>query len=118
MLDDDEIVEFYQELYGKIHHESFLLFYLYSDELEKNIEYIKNERCDNHGKALWYPMMLEYLIHSPYGKRHGYSDFEYMICHFRHRQRLELRIINEIIGVSAVILPAKSWRMEDVVADI
>lgn len=62
-------------------------------------------------------MMLEYLIHSPHGKQHNYSDFEDMISHFRHRQRLELRIINEIIGESAVILPAKSWRMEDIAAN-
>lgn len=118
LLDDDEIVEFYRELYSKMQRENFLLLYLYSDELEKHINYIKKERCDNHGRELWYPMMLEYLMHSPYGKQHGYNDFSDILSHFRHRQCLELRIIDEIIGEQAVILPAKNWSMEDIVADI
>lgn len=117
-LNDDEIVEFYHELYGNIHEEQFLLLYLYSDKLEENITYIKKERCDDMGNELWYQMMLEYLIHSPYGRKHGYSGFEDMIAHLRHRQQLEMRIIREIIGDRAIILSAKDWNIDEITAFI
>lgn len=114
-LSDDEILEFYHELYNNINKEQFLLLYLYSDKLEENIRTIKKERCDNQGNEVWYQMMLEYLIHSPHGEKHGYRTFEDMITHFRHRQQLEMRIIREIIGDNAVILPAKEWRIDEIV---
>ena len=60
--------------------------------------------------------MLQYLINSPYGKAHGYKGFDDLISHLKHRQQLELRIVKEITEERAVILPAKQWRMEDVLA--
>ena len=117
-LGDDKIIEFYHQLYKGMHKEEFLLLYLYGDKLEEGIKHIKKERCDNQGNELWYSMMLNYLIHSPYGKQHGYREFEDMITHFRHRQQLELRIISEVIGENAMIVPAKNWRIEDIVAKI
>ncbi len=114
MLTDDEIVEFYRELYGTVNQEQFLLLYLYSDRLEETIGDIRKERCDDKGNELWYPLLLEYLIHSPYGEKHGYNGFDDIIAHFRHRQQLEMCIIREVIGVRAVILPAKEWEMEDI----
>lgn len=114
-LSDDEIVEFYRELYGCINKEQFLLLYLYSDQLEETIKIIRKERSDNQGNEIWYPLMLEYLIHSPHGMQHGYKDFQDMIAHFKHRQQLELRIISEIVGESAMILPAKNWKVQEVI---
>lgn len=109
LLDDDEIVEFYRELYRNVNREPFLLLYLYSDNLEEDIKTIQKERCDDLGNELWYPMMLQFLIHSPYGMKHGCQTFHDMITHFEHRQRLELRIIKEIVRDRAMILPAKEW---------
>lgn len=114
MLKDDEIVEFYRELYGRVNQDNFRLLYLYSDKLEENIKVIKKERSDQSGNELWYQMMLEYLIHSPYGEKYGYSTFEDMIAHFRHRQQLEMRIITEVIGDRAMVLPAKEWDINEI----
>lgn len=114
-MNDEEIVEFYRELYNAVNKEAFLLLYLYSDKIEENIENIRKERSDDSGNEMWYPMMLNYLVHSPYGKKHGYSSFEDVITHFRHRQRLEMRIIDEIIGDRAVVLFAKEWRIENII---
>lgn len=114
-LNDDEIVRVYRELYNAVNKESFLLLYLYSDRIEENIENIRKERSDNQGNEMWYPMMLNFMVHSPYGKKHGYSSFEDVITHFRHRQRLEMRIIDEIIGDRAVVLSAKEWKLEDII---
>lgn len=113
-LNDEEIIGFYRELFSKVNSEQFLMMYLHSDEPEENIKVIKKERSDNEGNEMWYPMMLEYLIHSPYGKKHGYRTFEDMIAHFKHRQKLEMRIIREVIGDKAMILSSKKWKMEDI----
>lgn len=110
-LSDDQIIEFYRELYEKIQNkEQFLLLYLYSDKLEETVRFVKENRCDQHGNEMWYPMMLNYLAQSPYGQEHGYRSFEDMTAHFNHRQQLELRIIREIVGEQAMILPAKKWQ--------
>ncbi|MBE5939678.1 MAG: hypothetical protein E7266_04690 [Lachnospiraceae bacterium] len=110
LLNDDEIVDFYRELYQCVDRQQFVLLYLYSDNVKENIDIIRKERSDNMGNELWYNMMLEYFIHSPYGEKHRCSNFEDMIAHFKHRQQLELRIINEVIGDNAIILPAKQWK--------
>lgn len=115
-LNDDEITAFYKKIYSRVSQEDFLLLYLYDEQLEENIKTIKKERCDQQGNELWYPLMLQYLINSPYGKQHGYSGLEHMMEHFRHRQQLELRIIREVLGERAVILSAKKWDMEEIIA--
>lgn len=63
-------------------------------------------------------MMSEYLTHSPYGNKHGCSTFEDMINHFKRRQRLEMHIIREIISDNAIILPAKEWKIDEVISFI
>lgn len=113
-LNDEEIVEFYRELYGVMNRDNFCLLYLYSDKLKENIEVIKKERSDNQGNEMWYPLMLEYLVNSPYGKKHGYKSFDDMIAHFRHRQELELRVIREVVGEQAIILHAKEWNIDEI----
>lgn len=115
LLSDDEIIEFYQNLYSKIVKENFLLLYLYSDDLEENINTIKKERSDHQGNELWYPLMLKYFTDSPYGKQHGYYKFEDLLDHFKYRQELELRIIREVVGECAMILPAKKWKLDEII---
>lgn len=114
MLSDDEIIDFYRELYSLIDKENFILFYLYSEDLEETIRAIRKERSDHFGNEMWYSLMLQYLIHSPLGEKRGYSTFEDMISHFKHRQELELRVINEVIGEKAKLLISKKWEMEDI----
>lgn len=114
MLSDDEIVEFYKELYSLIDKENFVLFYLYSGDLEETIRVIRKERSDHFGNEMWYNLMLQYLIHSPLGEKCGYSMFEDMISHLKHRQLLELRVIREVIGEKAVLLKSKEWEIEEI----
>lgn len=109
---DEEILAFYRELYTALDKDSFRLVYLYSDDVEENIRIISKERSDTDGTPLWLPMMLEYLKHSPYGMKHGLKSFDDLIIHLKHRQALELRIIKEVVGERAVILPSKKWPKE------
>lgn len=118
MLSDEEIMEFYRELYSIMNKECFRLLYLYSEDVAENIRVIKKERADNCGNELWYELMLQYLIRSPYGQNHNYSDFEDMINHFEHRQKLEMRIIKEVVGDNAKVIPSKgdsvkTWDVAD-----
>ncbi len=111
---DDEIVEFYRELFGAVEKEHFLLVYLDSEDIEANVEKIKEERCDEHGRPIWFELMLAYLKESPYGKAHGYETGEHLCAHMRHRRSVELRIVREVLGDNAVVLQAKRWTEEDV----
>jgi len=111
---DEEIKDFYKELFHEVNTGDFVLLYLYEEDLEESIGIIRKERCDGEGNEVWYRMMLEYLTASPYGKRNGYSTFEDLIKHLRHRQELELAIIREIIGDKAVVLPAKKYDINQI----
>ena len=114
MLTDDEIVDFYRELYELVDKDNFVLFYLHSDDLEETIRVIRKERSDHFGNEMWYNLMIQYLIHSPLGQKEGYSTFEDLIAHLKHRQELELRVIREVIGENAVLLKSKEWKLEEV----
>lgn len=113
-LSDDEITAFYHRLYGTVRKENFLLLYLYSEDIETSTQIIRKERSDEQGNELWYPLMLSYLADSPYGRQNGCQGFSDLTAHFRHRQQLELRIINEVVREHAVILPAKQWDIKEV----
>ncbi len=114
MLKDDEIVEFYEELFELVDKQKFMLLYLQNDNLEENIKIIKKERSDDEGNELWYKMMLEYMASSPYGKKYGFSTFQDLVNHLKHRQELELSIIKKVIGENAIVLTAKEYNMEQV----
>jgi len=117
-LNDDEIVEFYKRLYEKVDKESFRMIYIYSDDIAENIRTIKEERCDGAGNEMWFPLMLGYLKESPYGKEKGYHDFDDLITHFEYRQKVEMRIIEEVIGENVLVMPSKKWKMESILAYI
>lgn len=118
MLSDEEIVAFYRELYEVMDTENFLLLYLYSDNLEEHIKMIQKERCDNNGNELWYQMMSEYVQHSPYGRKNGCTTFDDLLNHFRHRQQLELAIIDEVLKDKVMIIPAKEYDIEPLITFI
>jgi len=114
MLSDEEILDFYRELYGLVEKENFLMFYLYSENIEDAIRTIRKERSDHFGNEMWYNLMIQYLIHSPLGEKEGYRTFEDLILHLKHRQSLELRVIREVIGENAVLLKSKEWKLEEI----
>ena len=78
-----------------------------SAQIRTNLLHIKKERSDEKGNEMWYPLMLNYLKDSPYGKAHGYEGFEDVAAHFERRRRLEIRILHEIIKEDGLILEAK-----------
>lgn len=95
-LSDEEIVAFYKEAYGILKDKGFQMLYLNAEQMRENILQIKRERSDEHGNEMWYPLMMNYLKESPYGKVHSYQDFDDMIAHFERRRKLELEIIEKV----------------------
>lgn len=114
LLTDDEIVAFYRELFEKVDKDKFLLLYLDNEDIPGNVRIIREERCDQAGNQLWYQLMLEYLKSCPYAEHHRMESFEDMVAHFEHRRAVEKRIIAEVLGERAVVLPAKRYAVEDV----
>lgn len=108
-MEDTEIVEFYREAYEILKKKDFWLLYLDSEKIRENILQIKKERSDENGNEMWYPLMLNYLKESPYGKAHNYQGLDDMIGHFERRRVLELRIIREVLGDSVTVLKAKEY---------
>lgn len=115
---DEEIMDFYRALFARVDKENFCLFYLYGENVAEILQVVKRERSDNAGNEMWYPLMINYLKASPYGKKHGYEEFDDMVTHFKHRQMLEMRVIKEVLGTCAVVLPAKEWNIDAVLESI
>lgn len=113
-MPDDAVTEFYREAYDALKDRDFRLLYLDDTAVRENTLHIKAERRDENGVEMWFPLMMDYLKNSPYGMTHHYEGVEDMISHFERRRGLELRIIKEVLGESAVILPAKQYDFEEV----
>ena len=109
LMPEDEIFSFYQEMFRLVSGKPFLLYYLYDPDPEPHLRQICRERADSEGNPLWYPLMMQYLAASPYGKKYGCSTFEDLLSCLKRRQELELRLIREILKDRAVVLPAKRY---------
>lgn len=104
---EEDIIAFYEEAYGILKEKGFKLVYLDSEQIRDNLLHIKKERSDENGNEMWYPLMLNYLKDSPYGKAHGYEGLEDVIAHFERRRKLERKILRDIIKEDGLILEAK-----------
>ena len=107
-MEEDDILAFYEEAYGILRQKGFGLVYLDTDEIRSGLLQIKKERSDEDGNEMWYPLMLNFLKTSPYGKSHGYEGLEDVAEHFERRRRLEMRILAEILKQDCLILRARS----------
>lgn len=114
-MPEQEIIEFYEELFAKLRDKDFLMLYLQSEQIEENILQIKKERSDNGGNEMWYPLMLRYLNDTPYGKKHPFEGVVDMAAHFRRRMQMELKVIERVLDQQAIVLPAKEYQMEEVI---
>lgn len=115
---EEQILDFYRELFAITKQNDFVLLYLSSDDIKEDILRIQRERTDTNGVPLWFPLMMRYLNDTPYGKAHGFNDVDDMADHFQQRMKLEMRIIKEILGAHAIVLPNNSGNVEAVIKQI
>lgn len=114
LMAEDEIISFYKEAYELLKDKGFLMLYLDSEHVRENILQIKKERSDEHGNEMWYPLMMQYLKESPYGKKHSFEGLDDLIAHLERRRKLEKRIIDEVLKDSCIVLPAREYDLEQV----
>lgn len=95
-MTDDEIVAFYQKLKSALGNKEYRIVYMFVDDIRASIEVIRKERCDENGRELWFPLMLQYLKDAPYSGKMGNCDMDGLICHMEHRRKLEMRILQEV----------------------
>lgn len=113
-LTDDAILDFYRRAFSLLRERGFGVIYLDVPHVEENLLHIKAERSDENGSELWYPMMLDFLRESPYGKSHGYAGLVDVVSHFERRRKLELRILREIVAQDGLILESKKYETEEI----
>lgn len=118
LMSDEEILDFYRKLKEILAGKLFKIIYLDVEDIAGGIDVIRKERCDERGNELWFPLMLRYLEESPYGKAHALTGLDGLLRHLGRRKALEHRVIKEIFGENAVVVKAKNYRMEDVVAQL
>lgn len=117
-MSEQEILDFYREFFAALTDKNFVMVYLHSEQIEDNILQIKKERSDGNGVEMWYPLILCYLNDTPYGKKHPFEGVEDMAKYFRRRMQMELKIIEEVLGKQAIVVPAKEYQIEEFVKQI
>ena len=111
---DEQILDFYRQLLSKIALGNFLVIRLLSEDIDKSILQIKKERVNEQGEEVWYSLMMNYLIQSPYGKSHHYESFDDMLKHFNRRIAIENRISNELLHNRYIDIPNKNYDLNQV----
>lgn len=98
MLSEEEILDFYRRLREILIDKQYKIIYLDVEDIADAIHVIRKERSDANGNEMWFPLMIQYLASSPYGKEHHLTNFDGLITHLAQRKALEHRIIKEIFG--------------------
>ena len=117
-LEEEQILDIFRELFALLKDKDFLMIYLWSDQIEENIERIKQERSDECGVEMWYPLMRNYLNETPYGKKHPVESVADMAAYFRYRMEMELKVVRAVLEDQAIVLPAKEYVLEDLLEKI
>ena len=106
---DDEILEFYKEIRKVLEDKEYHIYYLKAEDIPANIGIIRKERSDDQGKELWFPLMMGYFNECPYAVSKGLSGEQALYDHFKHRQELELRILEEVFAGKYTLLTSKEY---------
>lgn len=109
-MTEDEILDFYRRLKEVLADKPYKIIYLDVHDIPAEIDVIRNERCDDKGNEIWFPLMVRYLEESPYGKKHVLKGLDGLLTHLEERKVLEHRIIDEIFSENAIVVKAKSMK--------
>ena len=108
-MSDDEIMEFYKKVADRLNGKDYEIVYLETDNVCESINAIRRQRSDENGNELWFPMMMEYLEKSPYGIHNNIKGFDGLVEHLKHRQELELRILENVFDGRYQIVKSRSF---------
>ena len=108
-MSDDSIFDFYKEVRSALDGKEYEIYYIESPDIEKNLNAVRVERVDKDGNEIWFNMLMEYFINSPYAKKRSLNKYEDLLTHLQHRQTLELRICGEIFSEKLNVIKSKMY---------
>ena len=110
-LSDDAILDFYKEVRSALEGKEYEIWYIESPDIENNLGTVRRERTDKDGNEIWFNMVMDYFISSPYAKKRSLKSPEDFLAHLQHRQTLELRICREIFGEKLTVIRSKAYSL-------
>ncbi len=113
-LEEDVILDFYRKVWSVLKTKSACILYLDAADIRRNLEMARKERVDEQGREIWFAMLMDFFRSAPLAKKHAWSSFDDLMKYMQLRQRMERRILTDIVGDSAVILPEKEYRLRTV----
>ncbi len=116
--DEDRILDFYRQIWACMKGKDAAVLYLDANDIARNMDQARKERVDNAGHEIWFAMLMDFFREAPLSKRNGWTTGDDLAAYMHMRQCVERRILKEIVGDSAIILPEKQYRMEEVLAAI
>lgn len=108
-MSDEQIMKFYEALWKKI--KCAKLIYLNTQNIEETILHVKEERTDESGKEMWFPLVVRFVEESPYGKKHELRGINGVVSHLIRRKELEIKIIEKVIKEDALIVESKHYEI-------
>ena len=108
-MSDDAVLDFYREVKLALDKKEYEIIYIETPDIITNLKVIRKERSDENGNELWFPLMMEYFINSPYAKKRSLKDSEDLLKHLQHRQQLELRICREVFSGRVTVYRSKEY---------
>ncbi len=107
-MSDDSIFDFYKEVRSALNGKEYEIYYIESPDIEKNLNAVRVERVDKDGNEIWFNMLMEFFINSPYARKRSLNKYEDLLIHLRHRQTLELQICREIFDEMVTVIKSKA----------
>ena len=117
-MTDEEILDFFLRLKAVLAGRDFRILYLEADDIAGSLQVIRNERVDENGAEMWFPLMVGFLEESPHGVHRGLKGFEGLAKHMEHRVEVEKRILTEVFPEQAVILKSKNYDLNAVLTGL
>lgn len=114
-MKEQEILDFYRKLEHTLANKPYRIIYLDVEDIPETIQVIRKERSDENGNELWFPLMIQYLEQSPYGREHHLTGLEGLLRHLEKRKALECQIINKIFKEKSIVVKAKNYVLDDIV---
>ena len=108
-MSDDAILSFYKEVRSALKGKEYEIYYIESPDIGKNLNAARVERVDKDGNEIWFNMLMEYFINSPYAKKRSLNKYENLLTHRQQRQTLELRICREVFSEKLNVIKSKTY---------
>lgn len=108
-LSDEAILDFYKEVKSALKGKEYEIYYIESPDIAENLNIIRRERVDQDGNEIWFNMLMEFFVNSPYAKKRSLKNYEDLLEHLRHRQTLELQICREIFSEKLIVIESKAY---------